>query len=351
MKEQERIEAMIGPLLAWYQENKRELPWRIGKNPYHIWLSEIMLQQTRIEAVKSYYACFIKELPTIQALAEVDDQKLLKLWEGLGYYNRARNLKKAAQIIQKEYDGIMPKKYIELLKLPGIGEYTAGAIASIAHGERVPAVDGNVLRVISRIVGSRKDILLASTKKEVTEILTKLMPEQAGEFNEALMELGETICIPNGEPDCDSCPVREYCVAYQKGLTSELPVRIKKIKRKTEKKTVLVVECENNIAVSKRKESGLLAGLYEFPNVEGHLKERNIEEILKQWNLELIESKEMGSYKHIFSHVEWEMIGYHIKVKKKNTGFIWATKKQLEKDYPIPTAFTFFKKQIEEKEI
>ena len=236
MEEQNKLEGIVDPLLNWYQKNKRKLPWREGKNAYLIWVSEIMLQQTRIEAVKRYYARFMKELPTIQHLANVEEQKLLKLWEGLGYYNRARNLKKAAQVIEKEYKGQMPKQYEELLNLPGIGEYTAGAIASIAYGQKVPAVDGNVLRVISRIIGSKKDILLSGTKKEMTEKIKTIMPKQAGEFNEALMELGEIICIPNGEPYCDKCPLCHKCIAYKDGLTGEIPVREKKMNRKKEKR-------------------------------------------------------------------------------------------------------------------
>lgn len=346
MKEKDKLEVMIEPILKWYQANRRELPWRIGKNPYYIWLSEIMLQQTRIEAVKSYYARFTKELPTIQDLADVDEQKLLKLWEGLGYYNRARNLKKAAQVIETEYKGQMPKTYEELLKLPGIGEYTAGAIASIAYGEKVPAVDGNVLRVISRILGSKKDILLPATKKEITEKIREIMPKQAGEFNEALMELGETICIPNGEPYCDKCPLQDKCIAWKNGLVGQIPVREKRVNRKKEQKTVLVLEHGNKIAVVKRKEKGLLAGMYEFPNSDKHLTIEEIDSLLKQWNLKIQEIRKIGEHKHIFSHVEWDMIGYAVKVDKKNKRFIWVTQKQLEKEYPIPTAFDFFKKKI-----
>lgn len=195
MQDLEWMEKMREPILNWYQENKRDLPWRKGKNPYFIWISEIMLQQTRIEAVFGYYDRFLKNLPTIQDLAQVDEEKLLKLWEGLGYYNRARNLKKAAQMIEEKYHGEMPKKFEELLELPGIGEYTAGAISSIAFNEPVPAVDGNVLRVLSRVLLSKKDVLEAKTKKEFTEKLRKIMPKQAGDFNEGLMELrGTNLC-------------------------------------------------------------------------------------------------------------------------------------------------------------
>lgn len=192
MQDLELMKKITEPIIKWYQQNKRELPWRKEKNPYHIWISEIMLQQTRIEAVMGYYERFLRNLPTIQDLAEVNEEKLLKLWEGLGYYNRARNLKKAAQIVQEKYDGKMPKHYEELLELPGIGEYTAGAISSIAYDEKAPAVDGNVLRVLSRVILSKKDVLQTKTKREFTDKLQEIMPDQAGDFNEGLMELRRT---------------------------------------------------------------------------------------------------------------------------------------------------------------
>lgn len=338
------LENIVEPLLQWYQKNKRILPWRKDKEPYHVWLSEIMLQQTRIEAVKEYYARFLKELPTLQDLAEVPEEKLLKLWEGLGYYNRARNLKKAAQTIMQKYDGKMPQSYQEILQLSGIGEYTAGAISSICFNEKVLAIDGNVLRVISRILASKKDILLSNTKKEIAEKLERIIPHNAGDFNEALMELGETICLPNGMPLCEKCPLKEYCKAYQKDLTQEIPVREQKIKRKKEDRTILLIEQNGKIAICKRKETGLLAGMYEFPNVEGKMNKKQIENLLKNWNLEVEKIQEIEEAVHIFSHIEWYMIAYHIKVKQENKMFEWITKEQLEKDFALPSAFAKWKK-------
>lgn len=339
------LEKIVEPIVKWYKENKRMLPWRKQKNPYAIWISEIMLQQTRIEAVKVYYERFMREIPNIETLANIEEEVLLKLWEGLGYYSRAKNLKKAAIKICEEYGGNMPKYYEQLVDLPGIGEYTAGAIASIAYHERVPAVDGNVLRVISRIIGSTKDILLPDTKREMTAKLKAIMPKEAGDFNEGLMELGERVCIPNGEPFCNNCPLQAYCVAYKQGLTNQIPVRIKKTKRKYEERLIFVLEWKDKIAIQKRGEKGLLAGMYEFPNVmekEGLI----IKQILQTWNLEAEQKEALGKAKHIFSHIEWNMEGWRIKVKNKNEQFIWAKKEEIIEKYAIPEAFGYYKNKL-----
>lgn len=347
MEETELMKKMRKPVIEWYQKNRRELPWRKQKNPYHIWLSEIMLQQTRIEAVKQYYERFLAELPDIQSLAQVEEEKLLKLWEGLGYYNRARNLKKAAQVIQKEYNGQMPKHYAELVKLPGIGEYTAGAIASIAFDEQVPAVDGNVLRVVSRIIGSRKDVLDSKTKKEFTQKLEEIMLEnQAGDFNEGLMELGELICIPNGEPLCEKCPLKEICIARNENLTKLIPVREQKIKRKKEEKTVFLLEFQGNIAIRKREGTGLLANMYEFPNINKKITKKEIKTILQDWHLTGEYLEKIGTHHHIFSHIEWDMIGYKVKVDNGNKEFMWVKKEEILKKYPIPGAFVPFRQKM-----
>lgn len=263
----QELEQIVKPIVKWYQEQKKILPWKQDKEPYHIWISEIMLQQTRIEAVKKYYTRFMKELPTIQHLAKVSDEKLLKLWEGLGYYNRAKNLKKAAIQIEENYKGQMPTSYAELLNLSGIGEYTAGAIASISYQEKVPAVDGNVLRVVSRVIASKDDVLLPETKKRITKKLLEIMPDESGDFNEGLMELGEKICLPNTIPLCEKCPIQQFCIANKEKLTNEIPVRIKKQKRKVEKRTVFIVKYKDEIAIRKREKTGILANIYEFPNV------------------------------------------------------------------------------------
>lgn len=347
MQEIELMKKIRVPIIEWYQKNRRPLPWRKeGKrDPYVIWVSEIMLQQTRIEAVKPYYERFLKELSTIQELAKVEENKLLKLWEGLGYYNRAKNLKKAAQIIEKEYDGKMPKHYEELIRLPGIGEYTAGAISSIAYNEPVPAVDGNVLRVISRVVASKRDILDRKVKKEFTDELKEIMPEQAGDFNEGLMELGELICIPNGEPLCKQCPLKEICVANKEKLTEIIPVRKQKKNRKKEQKTVFLLKIGDKIAIRKRNDTGLLAGMYEFPNEDKKLTIKEVKEVLKKWGLEEKKIQKIGNYRHIFSHIEWDMIGYEVFVKKMNEQFSWIKENEILKKYPIPGAFTpFYKK-------
>lgn len=263
----QKLQPIVEPIVKWYQKQEKTLPWKQDKEPYHIWVSEIMLQQTRIEAVKKYYTRFMKELPTIQDLAVVPEEKLLKLWEGLGYYSRAKNLKKSAIQIQENNHGKMPTSYVELLKLPGIGEYTAGAIASISYNEKVPAVDGNVLRVVSRVLASKEDVLLPETKKKITNKLLEIMPDEAGDFNEGLMELGEKICLPNTVPLCEKCPIQEFCMANKENLTNEIPVRVKKQKRKIENKTVFILKYKNEIAIRKREKTGILANLYEFPNV------------------------------------------------------------------------------------
>ena len=263
----QKLQPIVEPIVKWYQKQEKLLPWKQDKEPYHIWVSEIMLQQTRIEAVKKYYTRFMKELPTIQDLAVVPEEKLLKLWEGLGYYSRAKNLKKSAIQIQENNHGKMPTSYVELLKLPGIGEYTAGAIASISYNEKVPAVDGNVLRVVSRVLASKEDVLLPETKKKITNKLLEIMPDEPGDFNEGLMELGEKICLPNTVPLCATCPIQEFCMVNKENLTNEIPVRAKKQKRKIENKTVFILKYKNEIAIRKREKTGILANLYEFPNV------------------------------------------------------------------------------------
>ena len=346
MKEIELIQKATEPIIKWYQKNKRDLPWRKEKNPYHIWLSEIMLQQTRIEAVKQYYKRFLEELPTIQDLAKVEEEKLLKLWEGLGYYNRAKNLKKAAQIIQEKYQGNMPKNYSQLIELPGIGEYTAGAISSIAYNEPQPAVDGNVLRVISRLIASKKDVLDPKTKKEVTQNLKEIMPKQAGDFNQGIMELGETICLSNGEPLCEQCPIQELCLAKKQKLTVQIPVRNAKLARKKEEKTVFLLEFENKIAIRKREKTGLLANMYEFPNINQKIHKKEIEAILRNWGLVGIKIEKIATHHHIFTHIEWDMVGYKVQVTHINQEFIWTEKETILEKYPIPSAFLPFRKKM-----
>lgn len=341
-------EEIVNPLLKWYDKNARTLPWREEPKPYYVWISEIMLQQTRVEAVKSYFQRFIVELPDVQSLAQVQEDKLLKLWEGLGYYNRARNLKKAACQIVEQYGGVLPNDYDKLLQLSGVGSYTAGAIASIAFQIKVPAVDGNVLRVTKRLAGSFDDILKADTKKRLEQTLKQIMPDRPGDFNQALMELGALICIPNGKPLCIQCPLQERCIGNKKELTNQIPVKTPKKPRKIEEKTVLILEHQGKYALHKRGKKGLLAGLWELPNMDGKLDKKEMEDFLQDSNLLIHHIEEVGEAKHIFSHIEWHMLGYYIKLEElvSETSFTWVDKENIEKDYALPTAFHYFQDRL-----
>ena len=349
--EPECLYRMTEPLVEWYQENKRILPWRDIKDAYRIWISEIMLQQTRVEAVKPFYERFLKRLPTVQDLAEVSEDELLKLWEGLGYYNRARNLQKAAKQIVYDYQGEFPSKYEDICNLTGIGSYTAGAIASFAFGIPKPAVDGNVLRVISRLTASFDDIMKAGTKKKVEETLEGIIPKgKACDFNQGLIELGATVCVPNGAPKCDVCPLSDLCEAHKKGIETELPVKTKAKARKIEKKTVLIFQDGENLAIRKRPGKGLLAGLYEFPNVEGHLTQKEVVAYGKEIGLAPIRVKKLEDAEHIFSHVEWKMKGYMVRVDELEASctedMLFIRPEEIEGKYPIPAAFEAYTKQV-----
>ncbi len=314
----EKLPLIVEPLLAWFGENARALPWREHPTPYYVWVSEIMLQQTRVEAVKPYFARFTAALPDIAALAGCQQERLLKLWEGLGYYNRVRNMQKAAQLVMREYGGSLPGTYEELRALPGIGSYTAGAIASIAYGQAVPAVDGNVLRVVSRICGSEEDISKQAVRVRFERELAETMPQdRPGAFNQALMELGATVCLPNGAPECAYCPVREFCCARQTGRQLELPVRAAKKARRVEERTVLVIRDDRHAAVRRRPERGLLAGLYELPNCEGQLTQDEALAVVKEYGFQPIRIQPLAPAKHIFSHVEWRMSGYLVLVEER----------------------------------
>lgn len=330
-------------LIPWYKENARELPWRKDREPYHIWLSEIMLQQTRVEAVKEYYLRFLKQLPTIKDLAEASEDRLLKLWEGLGYYNRARNLQKAAKIITFENNGVFPSEYSEILTLPGIGEYTAGAIASNCFDEPVAAVDGNVLRVISRITENYDDILKASTKKYVKTELEKVYPHTGcGDFTQSLMELGAIVCIPAGKPKCEICPAKEFCFAFRNQTFMELPVKIKKKDRRIEERTVFVLRCKDKIAVRRRESKGLLAGLWEFPNVLGKKTAPEALQTIEAWEGRPISLQKEAQRKHIFSHVEWHMACFYIECENEIETMTWVSGRLLESEIALPTAFKLF---------
>lgn len=349
MSEEERLRAGVRPLLAWYEKNRRILPWRENPEPYRVWISEIMLQQTRVEAVKPYFERFMEALPTVADLAEVSDDRLMKLWEGLGYYSRARNLKKSAQVLVAEHGGELPADHGKLLKLPGIGSYTAGAIASIAFGIAVPAVDGNVLRVISRVTASREDILKPATRRRVEALVQAVIPPGcASEFNQALIETGAIVCVPNGEPKCGICPFGSVCLAHRRNLVGEIPVKTPKKQRRVEERTVCILESgDHEIAIAKRPDQGLLAGLYELPNVEGQLKEEELAEIFDFDPQQVVSVEVLPKTKHIFSHVEWRMIGYRVALSGALPDrFLCAKRRELLEIYPLPGAFAGYTKEI-----
>ena len=335
-------------LIVWYPEHARDLPWRKDKEPYHIWLSEIMLQQTRVEAVKEYYRTFLQELPTIEALAEVDDDRLMKLWEGLGYYNRARNLKKAAGEVVIEWQGNFPAEYDEILSLPGIGEYTAGAIGSICFDLPTPAVDGNVLRVVSRLLASDEDIMKASVRTKIENAIEPVIPEDAAsDFNQGLIELGAIVCVPNGEAKCEICPLTGICEAKRLGIQNELPVKKKAKARRIEERTVLIFKDGDHVAIRKRPDRGLLAGMYEFPNLDGKLTMDEVTAYSKSIGLAPIRVKKLRNAKLIFSHIEWHMTAYEVIVdeleKNCKEEMIFAHPEEIQKEYSMPSAFSAWK--------
>ncbi|RGT75271.1 DNA/RNA nuclease SfsA [Ruminococcus sp. AF18-22] len=347
-----RLKETAAPLVSWYRRNKRNLPWREQADAYRVWVSEIMLQQTRVESVKPYYERFLKALPNVKELAEAEEEKLLKLWEGLGYYNRIRNMQIAAQQIVEKYDGEFPRDFEEIAALKGIGSYTAGAISSFAYGIPKPAVDGNVLRVVSRILANEEDIMKAGVRKKIEQIVEEVIPEDAAsDFNQGLIELGALICVPGKEPKCTVCPVKEWCLAFEQGKQDLLPIRQKAKGRKIEKRTIFLFRDMDAVAIRKRPEKGLLAGLYEFPNVEGHLSRKEAIAYSQSVGLSPIRVKKLQDAKHIFSHVEWHMRGYEILVdeleKNCSPNMIFAKRKEIDARYPIPSAFEVYRCALE----
>lgn len=334
----EELNNIVKPLLEWYHKNKRDLPWRQTKDPYRIWVSEIMLQQTRVEAVKPYYERFLQTLPTVRDLAEAEEETLLKLWEGLGYYSRVRNMQKAAVQIMEEYGGCFPAEQKALLGLKGIGPYTAGAVGSIAFGLPIPAVDGNVLRVMSRITADAADISLQKTKKDWEERLTEILTaDHPGEMNQALMELGATVCLPNGLPKCGSCPVRKYCEAYRKNQTTLYPVKAEKKPRTLEYLNVFFCVDGDRIAIGKRPKKGLLSGLWELPNGDREIAPPIL---LQEMGILKAEILPMKGQKHIFTHVEWHMDCYFVKVSERtDSALLWLTREEAEGSFALPSAF------------
>ena len=342
MEEKDILRSLPELLLPWYAANKRDLPWRSDREPYHIWVSEIMLQQTRVEAVKGYYARFLTALPTVEALAACDDDALHKLWEGLGYYSRVRNMKKAAIVIMEDHGGIFPQTYPQVLALPGIGEYTAGAICSIAHDLPTPAVDGNVLRLYARLLDDHRPMDAPEVKKEVRSDLEAVYPARAGDFTQALMELGATLCGPNRAPECDKCPCALVCRGCQQGTAADLPRRLPKREKRQEDRTVFILSCGGAFALEKRPAKGLLAGLWQFPNVPGELSTAQAMKQLERWGLVPREIYKEVRRKHIFTHIRWDMKGVYLEVSEPAGPFIWLTAEQIRREAALPTAFRQF---------
>lgn len=336
------MQKITNELIAWYEENKRDLPWRHTKNPYYIWISEIMLQQTRVEAVKEYYDLFIKELPTLKDLAEIEEDKLLKLWEGLGYYSRVRNMQKSAKLLVENGYDTLPSTKNDLLKLPGIGEYTAGAIASIVFDVPTIAIDGNVYRVLGRVYEIKDSITKPKTYKLYADIVEKLLPkESAGAFTQSFMDLGSLICTPKN-PKCEDCPLNKKCLAYKNNNQELYPVKKQKTSKKVEERVIFLYTYKDKVAIRKREEKGLLASLYEFPNTLETTSLIDLENDLLDKNISYKSILEMGKARHIFSHKIWYMKGYLIELKKPIKGYLWVTKEELKSMYSIPSAFSYF---------
>ena len=347
-------------LLAWRKSapDTRDLPWRDEPTPYHVWISEIMLQQTRAAVVRGYYLRFLEALPHVRALAAVDDDALMKLWQGLGYYSRARNLKRAAEVIVENHDGQLPKDFDALLALPGIGRYTASAISSFAYGHPRPAVDGNFLRVAARVTANPIDIAKDTSKRALELALASSYPtgRDAGLLNEAFMDLGATVCLPNGVPLCHACPAAQLCLAHDRGTEQDYPVKTALKARRKERRTVLLLSCGNRIAIRKRPARGLLAGLWEYPNVDGKLSKRAVRAHIESEGFDVHDIAPLLSARHIFSHIEWELTGWAVTVADTNepplmaaeeiestsSPLLWVRREELADKYSIPTAFGYF---------
>ncbi|MCG3086926.1 A/G-specific adenine glycosylase [Sporosarcina cyprini] len=310
MQKNEQKKLFQEALVSWYYREKRDLPWRKTTDPYLIWVSEVMLQQTRVETVIPYYERFTAKFPTMQALANAKEEELLKMWEGLGYYSRARNLQQGVKEVVESYGGSVPTTRKEISSLRGVGPYTAGAILSIAFGIPEHAVDGNVMRVLSRILLIEEDIALPRTRKTFEQAVMDLIyREDPSAFNQALMELGATICIPR--PKCLLCPVREYCAAFEEGRQDELPVKTKKTKMKIVPLAVFAISDGNGKwFMQQRPEKGLLANMWEFPTVELLQEENTALAIKDQYGLQLDEVSAIFDFNHVFSHLTWEVKGY-----------------------------------------
>lgn len=339
------LEQLPIPLLEWFRDNARPLPWRDNPTAYQVLVSEVMLQQTRVAAVLGYYARFLEAAPDAAALAVLPEERLMKLWQGLGYYARARNLQTAARQIMEKHHGVFPTDYASVRALKGVGDYTAGAICSIAFGQPVPAVDGNVLRVASRLTGDESDITAPATRKRIAETLRPIIPANAaGTFTQALMELGAVVCLPNGAPLCEKCPAQGFCTAHLEDRTAQLPVKAPKKPRRVEERTVWLIFHEEKVALRQRPAKGLLAGLWEFPNEPGTAAPAG-------WAGEPLAGAYAGRARHIFSHIEWHMTALTAQVPSPAVpeGWVWADRRALERDYAVPSAFDGLRHIVEER--
>lgn len=337
---------LVEPLLAWYARSARSMPWRTpSPDPYRTLVSEIMLQQTRVETVRPYFLRFVETLPDFAALADADEKILLKLWEGLGYYSRARNLQKAARSVMRDHHGELPSDRDSLLKLPGIGEYTAGAVASIVFGQPEPAVDGNVLRVCARLLDCHDDIADPGFRNGVTERLRAVYPEgRCSEFTQSLMDLGAMVCIP-GTPHCTDCPLQKLCLGSRAGTAASLPVRKKAPPRRIERKTVfLLISKSGRTALRKRPDGGILAGLWEYPAEDGVFSKKEAAAWLERQGLSPEKLRKCPAWKHVFTHLEWYLSGWCAEGTAEPPGFVWATPEELRGEYSLPGAFKGLKK-------
>lgn len=342
-RQEQVLRAIAPPLLAWYPSHARELPWRQNREPYRVWLSEIMLQQTRVEAVKGYYQRFLAQFPTVQALAESSQEQVNKCWEGLGYYSRAANLRRAAVQLAEQYQGQFPRTWKEVRALPGVGDYTAGAICSICFDLPTPAVDGNVLRVTARMTDTFCEIDRPEQKAAVTQVLTEVYQAgHCGTLTQALMEIGATVCLPNGKPLCDVCPLASLCMARRNGDVLRLPQRIEKKARRKESYTVFLLCCDGKYAVRKRQEKGLLSGLWEYPNAAGILETDAAVAQAAAWGCQPVEVVRTTERSHIFTHVEWKMKGVLMTCQTPAEGFVWRTAEEIAQELSLPTAFRQF---------
>ena len=353
------LEEPAADLIEWYKAAAADLPWRRDKEAYHVWISEIMLQQTRIEAVKPYYDRFIERYPDICSLASSNEEELMKLWEGLGYYSRARNLRRAACICAEKYGGSLPEGYSELISLPGIGSYTAAAVSSIAFGQKYAVVDGNVARVIFRLYAIGADAADSGVKAALQSVLCDFLKGSRvdpGTFNQAVMELGERVCLPKGSPACNACPVSVYCQARALGIEEKLPVRSQKAPRRIEKRTILVITDGRRVLLKKRRETGLLAGMYELPGLDGHTGIIPVQVLARQYAGEACRISPLPPGRHVFTHLEWDMQAWLVTIPESQgeilarslpENVVFPEKEEIGKKFAVPAAFRTWKQFFE----